>query len=61
VLEVEAQMKQKSIKRGNEKHKNNLVPRVMYMCPTFDQSYIHLGRQFLLGYSLFQFSVNMTL
>ena len=61
MLEDEVQMKQKSIKRGSEKHKNNSVPRVMYLCYTFDQTYIHLGRQFLLSYFLFQFSMNMTL
>jgi len=33
----------------------------MYLCPTFEQTYIHLGRQFLFSYFLFQFSVNMTL
>jgi len=61
VLEDEVQMKQKSIKRGNKVHENNYVPRVMYLCPTSNQTYIHLGRQFLLSYFLFQVSVNMTL
>jgi len=61
VLEDEVQMKQISVKRGSEKHKNNRVPWIMYLCSTFDQAYIHLGRQFLLSYFLLQFSANMTL
>ena len=61
MLEDEAQMKQKSIKRGNEEHENNCVPRVMYLFPTSNQTYIHLGRQFLLSYFLFKVFMNMTL
>jgi len=44
VLEDEVQMKQKSIKRGNKEHENNCVLRVMYLCPTSNQTYIHLCR-----------------
>ena len=61
MLEDEVQVKQKSIKRGNKKHENNCVLRVMYLCPTSNQTYIHLGKQFLLSCFLFQVSVNMTL
>ena len=61
MLEDEVQVKQKSIKRGNKKHENNCVPRVMYLFPTSNQTYIHLGKQFLLSCFLFQVSVNMTL